>query len=303
MSNKEGLNRSGGAVAGVRIPVKRDPLASILAASPEMTSIAESLYHSGSSRLSFAPVGSEQAIATMTSEISRSVRELVREGRLKGIGIQSRYDGSLDSRQSHLQLEVKKMSKFHTAAKKISPNSLSRVITAIGPSSIEGEAYSVFAVFVTLILELEGEQSRPALPNVRLGAEPLGPRPALPAERCDNPDEQAASEMVERFMQAHKLLRADASQLAKELRMMPFKEHAPARRLVTLQMDVLLPLSKAFFGAGAGETILRMASAVPLAQARNARKVEGSMSREYVQHMMWIDALKNGRQAPPFINL
>lgn len=303
MSNKKGLNRNEGAAAGATAPGKRDPLADILAASPEMTSIAKSLYHSGSSRLSFAPVGSEHAIATMTTEVSRLACELVRDGRLQSIAIQSRYNGSLDSRQSHLQLDIRKLSKFYTSAKKIAPNSLSRVITAIGPSSIEGEAYSAFAVFMTLILELDGEQSRPVLPDVRSGAEPLGPRPALRTERCDNPDERTARGVVERFMQAHKLLRADVSQLAKQLRMIPFKEHAQARHLATLQMDVLLPLSKAFFGAGMGETILRMASAAPLAEARNIKKSEGSMSREYVQHVMWLDALNNCRPAPPFINL
>ncbi|WP_267396577.1 MULTISPECIES: hypothetical protein [unclassified Sphingomonas] len=255
--------------------------------------------------LHYASTADGSAMRDLAEETSRRLITLRACGRLRRLTVVSRSEAPWESPGSKSRLDIKQIRKRLNAIRKQSPDSISQIVTAAGVSAIEGEAFGYCARIETLVLDLgEGQTSASAertTPRTSIGS--LVHQPPLEMHSTDDPDDDAIRTTVIRFYKAREYLRAASTEIAKTLKSHAFKEHRLARRLGTFQMDLLLPLPQAFLGAGAGETILKIALTAPVQRAKNAKKVEGSISREELIDLLWRDALANNRNAPPFVNL
>ncbi|WP_156360188.1 hypothetical protein [Sphingomonas sp. Leaf29] len=285
-------------------PSKRDAFQDALAVCPTLAAISRGLEGREVLSLTHVPVGDRRVVQMVASEIVSRLSELVRNGRLDNISMEVRYDSKFDSRSAHPKIDLKQLAKFHGIAKKASPHCISQIVTACGGSEVEGESFALANYVVTLALKIDNVTGLAPANSHRIpqgAASGSGLRPTLKTISVDNPTVDDVEKVVGEFVSAQAFVRDASVAMAKDANLLAFKKEWVARRFMHLQADALIPFVKAFLGAGIGDTILKIAMAAPAAAARENKRRENAMTRDELLHLVWSDALDNGRKKPPLI--
>ncbi|MEG3087437.1 hypothetical protein [Sphingomonas sp. PB4P5] len=289
--------------SGISPPASLKLLDEVLLPSPNLHSVYRNLRGEGQSRTTFASLADVRVLAdienAITDQISRS--ENIGVG---NIGLEFRTDAATESGSSTGRLDTKALSKHFAKLKILRPHSISRIVVACALASADEDAFAIWPVLVTLVLPRHDANHRPGSaqgPIGRSSAQPLGPRPELRPTWTEASRPEDVATMVRQFMDAPAIVRRACADLAKNMKHPTWRSSVAARHLCQFQLEALLPAGRAFFGAGDGDVILRIAVTKPASRARAAKKAENSVNRDDLVDLFWTDAHAHGRTKPPFV--